>query len=90
MNEKPFYKKFKLNVMFWGIVSEIICTLLCIKFPEYSNFIQDLMLYIAGGAIAIITGHTITDSKKAVQDVRNASNPPSPNPVIEDKTRKRR
>ena len=62
--KKPWYKKFKLMVTLATIIIEIAVAVLGEKLsPEYIS----LMQYIFAISIALITGHTVTDTLTAVK-----------------------
>jgi len=58
--EKPFYKKFKFLVAVGAILLEVLIATVGEKLPP------ELMQYVLALAIALISGHTITDSVAAI------------------------
>ena len=62
--QKPWYKKFKVLVTLATIIAELIIVLLGEKLtPEY----QTIMQYVFIFGIALLSGHTITDTANALK-----------------------
>ena len=64
MEKKPWYKKFKVLVAIATGLIEVIIAMLGEKItPEYIS----LMHYLAAVAIALISGHALTDAVSALK-----------------------
>jgi len=59
--EKPFYKKFKFLVAVGAILLEVLIATVGEKLPP------EIMQYVFALAIALISGHSITDAAAALK-----------------------